>query len=109
MDSLNLSMMDLAQAERVRLHVHRDDAQVADLCDTLLMGGEIGWQAPTRVTHINTAAGWAPVRPGELDALAGLAGVRARLWGPWYGQRPTVRRLRPRDALGAVIARAMGN
>ena len=99
MDCLNLAMIDLADDERRRLRASRAD--VADLCDCLHMGSELDWASHERPGYGNTAAGW-PSYAG-LDALAGLNAVWARLWGPWYGQRPQTVPVRARDALGEVI------
>ena len=79
----------------------RDDLHLA-----CLMGCELDWPRESGDTYANVATGWPERNRGLDEARAGLASVWAKLWGPWYGQRPEVVRVRARDALGTVIQRA---
>mgnify|MGYP001608878394 FL=1 len=103
MDSLQLAMLDVPHL--VPHELVRDAEFRADLREALLMGASLDWPTPDQPTYGNLAAGWGSRGRGELDALAGLCAVRARLWGPWYGQRPEVVPLRKRDPLGELIQR----
>lgn len=92
--ALTLAMLDSHDAN-VPAHwrgAARDDAFTA-----LLMGAELGWTLDA-AKDVDAAA-WA----AEVSARAGINAAFARLWGPWYGQRPEVVRTRKRDALGTAI------
>ncbi len=104
MDSLSLAMMDVVA---VPPRLRRDQAFVADLHEAALMGAELDWPELAivlrRPTYANVDTGWPSANWALANAQAGLVAVWARLWGPWYGQRPEVVPVRRRDALGTVI------